>query len=440
MGGMSTRNEIKARLGILAEPPAKARFAETTIYTVAAHVGNDPAGERTARSLDEAKAYAKIMLEAMKSQAKGKPVVVDVYPVVNYEPKPSVLTLRASRPSAKAKMGKWDGVEVIADFTWRNKQTGATASSGGSAPYVRQSDAANWEKVPHFAFYDSRTNQTIGQQYKTRQQAEAALRDRKAQEERDRAKQDRLRTTPAARRSEAIWKEIDRLMSRGMTQMEAIDYLKSRGLRMASSRPGAKAKMDKNADYVEYANLRETLSKLENRLRRAPVEQRARLQRELDAGIKRYRELADRLRSSRPGAKAKMDLTDVQRKAGYKWRVAYTRQLGKDQYLGGPPVTMQDDLLFATESAARQWADTMLKKGWFKGQGGGPEKILKATVLMASRPGAKSTHAAADKPGRKVMAESDPAVSAKIRKLMAEGKPQKQAVAIALDMKRRGEI
>jgi hypothetical protein len=149
----------------------------------------------------------------------------------------------------------------------------------------------------------------------------------------------------------------------------------------------------------------------------------------------------EKIRASRPGAKAKMDLTDVQRKAGYKWRVAYTRQLGKDQYLGGPPVTMQDDLLFATESAARQWADTMLKKGWFKGQGGGPEKILKATVLMASRIGAKSTHEApAQKPGRKVMAESDPAVSAKIRKLMAEGKPQKQAVAIALDMKRRGEI
>jgi hypothetical protein len=60
--------------------------------------------------------------------------------------------------------------------------------------------------------------------------------------------------------------------------------------------------------------------------------------------------------------------------------------------------------------------------------------------FRSSRPGAKATHAAADKPGRKVMAESDPAVSAKIRKLMAEGKPQKQAVAIALDMKRRGEI
>jgi hypothetical protein len=214
------------------------------------------------------------------------------------------------------------------------------------------------------------------------------------------------------------------------------------------------------------------------------------------------------------GAKAKMDLTDVQRKAGYKWRVAYTRQLGKDQYLGGPPVTMQDDLLFATESAARQWADAMLKKGWFKGQGGGPEKILKATVLMASRPGAKATAAKttmaaptphkvtivdktgtersymvsdrvlrsiegtkkqaeargtkpayddvirlgtkmgevmeAAKPsdleredvkaGLKLMEKADEAVSNKIRTLIAEGKPQDQAVAIALDMKRRGEI
>jgi ribosomal protein S18 len=224
-------------------------------------------------------------------------------------------------------------------------------------------------------------------------------------------------------------------------QRGPVEQLKRYAESLRASRPGAKAKMDKNADYVEYANLRETLSKLENRLRRAPVEERARLQRELDAGIKRSRELADRLRSARLGAKAKMDLTDVQRKAGYKWRVAYTRQLGKDQYLGGPPVTLQDDLLFATEGAARQWADAMLKKGWFKGHGGGPEKILKATVLMASRPGAKSTHEApAQKPGRKVMAESDPAVSAKIRKLMAEGKPQEQAVAIALDMKRRGEI
>lgn len=113
------RKEIAARLGFA----AKTKFAENTIYHVAAHIGNDPAGERTARSLDEAKAYAKAMLEAHKANAKGKPVVVDVYPVVNYEPKPAVLTLRASRPGAKAKMAKWESTitkkdgKAIEEFT-----------------------------------------------------------------------------------------------------------------------------------------------------------------------------------------------------------------------------------------------------------------------------------------------------------------------------------
>jgi hypothetical protein len=44
------------------------------------------------------------------------------------------------------------------------------------------------------------------------------------------------------------------------------------------------------------------------------------------------------------------------------------------------------------------------------------------------------------KAGLKIMSAADPAVGAKIAKLIKEGKPQDQAVAIALDMKRRGEI
>lgn len=44
------------------------------------------------------------------------------------------------------------------------------------------------------------------------------------------------------------------------------------------------------------------------------------------------------------------------------------------------------------------------------------------------------------KAGLKLMEKADKAVSDKIRTLIAEGKPQDQAVAIALDMKRRGEI
>lgn len=70
-----------------------------------------------------------------------------------------------------------------------------------------------------------------------------------------------------------------------------------------------------------------------------------------------------------------------------------------------------------------------------------------------SRPGAKATAAKADdktecadceteqdKAGLKLMEKADKAVSDKIRTLIKEGKPQDQAVAIALDMKRRGEL
>ena len=96
LGGSSLGGFSRANSG------GKSAFAENVTYSVAVHIGNQPAGERSTKSLEEAKAYAKAMLETAKANAKGKPVVVDVYPVVNYEPKDAVLTLRASRPGAKA--------------------------------------------------------------------------------------------------------------------------------------------------------------------------------------------------------------------------------------------------------------------------------------------------------------------------------------------------
>jgi len=66
-------------------------------------------------------------------------------------------------------------------------------------------------------------------------------------------------------------------------------------------------------------------------------------------------------------------------------------------------------------------------------------KLIREAQAMGvfSRPGAKVANAVRE--GEKVSA-SDDAVSRKIRKLMDEGKPQKQAVAIALDLERRGEL
>jgi hypothetical protein len=64
--------------------------------------------------------------------------------------------------------------------------------------------------------------------------------------------------------------------------------------------------------------------------------------------------------------------------------------------------------------------------------------------MKSSRPGAKTRmtreQTEEQKAGLKIMSAADPAVGAKIAKLIKEGKPQDQAVAIALDMKRRGEL
>ena len=72
----------------------KERFADDVTYSIAAHVGHEPVGHRSVRSLEEAKAIAKQMLASTKANAKGKPVLVEVYPVVNYSPKDAIVTLR----------------------------------------------------------------------------------------------------------------------------------------------------------------------------------------------------------------------------------------------------------------------------------------------------------------------------------------------------------
>jgi hypothetical protein len=59
-------------------------------------------------------------------------------------------------------------------------------------------------------------------------------------------------------------------------------------------------------------------------------------------------------------------------------------------------------------------------------------------VMEAAKPEIEETEQ--DKAGLKLMEKADKAVSDKIRTLIKEGKPQDQAVAIALDMKRRGEL
>ena len=75
---------------------------------------------------------------------------------------------------------------------------------------------------------------------------------------------------------------------------------------------------------------------------------------------------------------------------------------------------------------------------------GGRASYNETSLKKMSRPGAKTRmtreQTEEQKAGLKIMSAADPAVGAKIATLIKEGKPQDQAVAIALDMKRRGEL
>ena len=120
---------------------------------------------------------------------------------------------------------------------------------------------------------------------------------------------------------------------------------------------------------------------------------------------------------SRPGAKAKFGITNAASAFLKKMLREYasmkgTRWYDEAKYISDNPTEHTD-------------ADVIAAVG-----------NLKLAKSVSSRPGAKVRNAIRE--GEKVSA-SDDAVSRKIRKLMDEGKPQKQAVAIALDLERRGE-
>jgi hypothetical protein len=163
---------------------------------------------------------------------------------------------------------------------------------------------------------------------------------------------------------------------------------------------------------------------------------------------------------SRPGAKAKMAKPQfrVRKLHGGYLAVDMNQGSGWERY-----DTTHEEVFDGLEDYERGY-----QKAYDRGLrwSGGSWRI---PSTKASRPGAKARHALTDacwkgyeavgtkqkdgktvpncvpknknaiREGEKVSA-SDDAVSRKIRKLMDEGKPQKQAVAIALDLERRGEL
>jgi hypothetical protein len=176
---------------------------------------------------------------------------------------------------------------------------------------------------------------------------------------------------------------------RSMAEQRAKDVARWKDWKYTASRPGAKAKMGRSDEQM-ISRLEKELQELGYRPSNEPG-----LAERMNAIRREIKLLKQSVRASRPGAKVRAALADACWE-GYE-AVGTKPQDGKTV----------------------------------------PNCVPKAT---AAKPAEDDLEREDVKAGLKLMAASDPAVSDKIRTLIKEGKPQDQAVAIALDMKRRGEL
>lgn len=151
-------------------------------------------------------------------------------------------------------------------------------------------------------------------------------------------------------------------------------------------------------------------------------EEKATIQRKLNTLLPRYRELADYVIAASPRI-YKLN-TETYRTPDMKKKAKLLRLLDKERAV-----------YRESQIAVKQTSTEILEL---------QKRARKLGMTLSSRPGAKTRmtrdQTEEQKAGLKIMSAADPAVGAKIATLIKEGKPQDQAVAIALDMKRRGEL
>ncbi len=242
------------------------------------------------------------------------------------------------------------------------------------------------------------------------------------------------------------------------------------------SRPGAKAEF---ASPDDISNMAQLLSRVESAVMNkrmdearkllkqiAPIVDRNRGDNELDSQgmVRAFNDYKQKLGMSRPGTKAKfapqIDEAEQELKAWTK-KLGYYPDMAKvnirpntvmlwfyDQK--GKATQLASKLRSVAASMNLSPSAITSEEGRHPAYDGGAARdVGQVTVdynrsTKASRPGTKTTmtreQTEEQKAGLKIMSAADPAVGAKIAKLIKEGKPQDQAVAIALDMKRRGEL
>jgi hypothetical protein len=225
-------------------------------------------------------------------------------------------------------------------------------------------------------------------------------------------------------------------------------------LKSLSSRPGAKAKMGRMLQSYEVDELEEFLDAygvkdydIITSIGQVKVP-KSQVGKALDAISSLNREIrkegiggsvaVDVVPFSRPGAKATAAKATM---AAHPENIAWMRSLPTSV------VNQVRSILQKPHSSARAKAlRDALKAGGVGFNQFVPDASAGAEVLghqfreAFAKPESQDIESEEVKAGLKLMEKADEKVSEKIRTLIKEGKPQDQAVAIALDMKRRGEL
>ena len=244
--------------------------------------------------------------------------------------------------------------------------------------------------------------------------------------------------------------------------MEVVNMSPQAPFKTLSSRPGAKASFGRAEDVYRllettpssYNNAKKLDALATEAMRLADITPAGK-----DVSLHELAEMvgqdleADRSRMSRPGAKAEFAAhpswsegilgKDTDPKlAAYSWISKNNIESGRKQmlladlaagmYEKNPSMSIAQAVLAAAKDMVSKGVATRDIQQWAENGG------------KFARPGTKTRmtreQTEEQKAGLKIMSAADPAVGAKIATLIKEGKPQDQAVAIALDMKRRGEL
>lgn len=374
----NTRKEIAARLGFAAGNNAKVSFegSEGNYFVISGYVDNSILGNRTFDTQAEAEHYGKQMLEALK---KSNPRAKDVNVQISKVVKYQQQTpfkTLSSRPGAKARFGRFDTEFKFLDFQ-----------------IMQQPDLAQKNVIVLAEKMGAMSNITKD--------------------------------------------EMDGLM-RAAKWLKMESQVKSayESARSRMSRPGAKVLFDTYTDMVN--ELRRLTADSANVQYDWYTAANTWLARKRTSGNKEIaveanraydaveREMRPKWRQSRPGAKVSFERYEIGDAFKFEDKI----------YVINSHANEINAMLSSADSNAKKalsLADFAHSK-WLQFEG----------KAKASRPGAKARmtreQSEEQKAGLKIMSAADPAVGAKIAKLIKEGKPQDQAVAIALDMKRRGEL